>query len=271
MRGLHVLIGFAAVGFVGCAHGALGARIVAGLEGCPDGVSSEHLRRRYVEKSAKARERLGPKWANFNMSDGVSNQPGRLFTDFREMDATLAEPKAARCRAKTFKSTGTSFDDEWEFVQQRERARLAALAQLKKQNQERNQKRNEELLAYRLKVVTKAQKLGFERVLFDEGISRVVKHMIDQNVDPKTGAKIVIELETFWDAKIEAIQVLGHGSAIYNDGRTDATLLLRKYNHEILEGSKLTALQFQYFVIVGTQIYPTLLGRRQAIVIEPAW
>ncbi len=243
-----------------------------------------------LSQSLKERERVGLKWEG-----QVPKHPSSLYTHFCGLDSTLKKLEAKGCssyRKKNFNGYGidTSFEKELKFQQERERAREVALKKQdleeEKQAQERAeeqekwkleeekqaQERAEEYENWKQEINEKAKKHGYKGVMFDFGLTRAIKDLVKYaDVPIKKMKRLAIELDDELDPKFKALQVLGPNKSIYTSPEVEQVVMLKNLGRVVLEGSSLTTIKGEFVVIKGLTSYQTILGKRQAIVIEVAW
>lgn len=114
------------------------------------------------------------------------------------------------------------------------------------------------------------KKVGLN-VVFDRGLGMTI-------VEIRSGEKRLNDLkktaiELYGDNNFVVFQVVNQNNVLFKDGSTDALVWLKDYARAggkvtWLEGARLTAMEAGYVVIRGTKEYRTLLGTKQAVVIE---
>jgi hypothetical protein len=121
---------------------------------------------------------------------------------------------------------------------------------------------------------------GFEAMNDSGGLLQTVSDIRDGKMTMSFAKKHLTELRTTYpefDNTIEVLQVISPNLFLlkhaYEDA-ADVVFLLKGYaknggRNEPVEGMSITALGFEYYAIRGTQNYKTVLGTKQAIVIEP--
>ena len=107
-------------------------------------------------------------------------------------------------------------------------------------------------------------------MVFDESLRATIDGLIAGSITLADVKNVVIETGSD-DDDFVAIQAVGKDAALFSDGRTGPVVLLKNYGEPIIEGARINRLRNGYFVIEGITSYNTLLGSRQAVVIETAW
>ena len=116
-----------------------------------------------------------------------------------------------------------------------------------------------------------AKKHGYRGVVFGRSVFELVREIASGQTKISDTKKIVIET-TYQDDSLTAFQVLSDTSALYSVEDSARWVVLFQHGKEqIIENTPLTAVSGGYVVIVGTRIYKTAMGSRQAIVVEPAF
>ena len=124
-------------------------------------------------------------------------------------------------------------------------------------------------------IVAKAKKHGCKGVVFGHSLMELAESL-KRGIDTIDQAKrIAIEtggddgMGESLDDKIRAFQVIDEHTALYTSYE-GTVFLLQHSKKPIMEHSPLPVVA-NYVVVVGTRVYKTLIGSRQAIVIEPAF
>lgn len=115
-----------------------------------------------------------------------------------------------------------------------------------------------------------AKKLGLT-VDFDTGLSMTISAMRSGEKKMPDVKKTAIHLNG--DTGIVVMQVIDQNNVLFRDHSTDAIVWLKNYaksGGEVtwIEGASLTILDMRYVAVRGTKEYKTVLGSKQAIVIE---
>jgi hypothetical protein len=230
---------------------------------CDQMMGDSQLEFKYVRESNRSHP--GPYFG-----DSAPSGPSELFKSFEKMDRRFSANEAKGCgtsRRRIFGSTGTSFQDEWVFQQEVEQRRLDALVRLG----QRKAAAEAEHAGWRAEVSALATKHGYDGVIFDRSLTEVIQALLSGELKLTDTRGWVIEIDRGEDSGFTALQILGQGSALYTSDATDAVLILREYGDQLLEHSPLTAIENHYVTIKGVTRYSTLLGPRQAFLIECAW
>jgi hypothetical protein len=124
-------------------------------------------------------------------------------------------------------------------------------------------------------IVAKAKKHGCKAVVFGHGLMQLAENL-KRGIDTIDQIKkIAIEtggedgMGESLDDKIRAFQVIDEHTALYSSYE-GTVFLLQHSKKPIMEHSPLPVVA-DYVVVVGTRVYKTIMGSRQAIVIEPAF
>lgn len=153
-------------------------------------------------------------------------------------------------------------------------AQLDKQAADKKERQAEKQRmvaeRREARDKHKAEVLALAAEAHRDRVVFDQSLRSAIDSLIDGAITLADLKNVVIESGTE-DEDFVAIQAIGKDSALFSDGEAGPVVLIKNYGEPIIEGAGITHLRNRYFVIDGITSYRTLLGRRQAIVVETAW
>lgn len=120
-------------------------------------------------------------------------------------------------------------------------------------------------------LLAEAAKAGHRGVVFDQSVTDVLEAIVAGDLTVEEMKDTVLEVDAVEDYHFVALQALGEGSAIFA-GRYDLpVIMLRKYGTTVVEGSALPTMRNRCVVLVGLTTYRTIVGTRQAFVIEPAW
>jgi hypothetical protein len=243
---------------------------------CRQVVGDSILRYDYLDKSLAEREKL--KDSGMTFANGVPNGPSKIFDRLKDLNDRYEKAEAKGCstsRNKTLKIPNsdlqTTFQKEWEYQQYIEKARLTALEKFHQRQDKANQKATREREEWKNKIISTATENGYSKVLFDVGLTQTIWSLVDGQLQMNELEKVVIELDDFRDENFTALQVIGKNTAIYTTDLSDHVVMLKNYGELVLEGASLKALVNHYVVIKGVTTYETLLGTRQAFVIETAW
>ena len=124
-------------------------------------------------------------------------------------------------------------------------------------------------------IVAKAKKNGCKGVVFGHSLMQLAENL-KRGIDTIDKLKkIAIEtggedgMGESLDDKIRAFQVIDEHTALYSSYE-GTVFLLQRSKKSIMEHSPLPVVA-DYVVIVGTRVYRTIMGSRQAIMIEPAF
>lgn len=104
-------------------------------------------------------------------------------------------------------------------------------------------------------------------IAYDSSLKAELDGLLDGHTTTKDMSHMAIELDDFYDTEWTILQVLGKGSAILTSTASRFTLILRDYQEELIEGSRLTDLDLKFVRVIGTKNYQTRFGTKQAIVI----
>lgn len=225
-----------------------------------------------VQQYTKEAARLRATEKSWSATESIPTRPSAMHEKMQRLDEAMSQAEAHGCpslRNVVFRQTGTSFHDEWVYLYEREGSRKHALAAMKERAQTQLDEAAREQAAWREQIEAEAQKRGYKEVVFGVGLTQYLESLVEGG-SVKEARGVVIELDDTYDDGLVAIQYLGKGSAIYTSKYTHATVLVRGYAEDIIEGSALTALPSSYVTIKGVQSYQTALGLRQAFIVEIA-
>ncbi|MDD9942483.1 MAG: hypothetical protein OXU20_15700 [Myxococcales bacterium] len=182
------------------------------------------------------------------------DDPNRLV---RHEVQELARVRALVARAKAEREAWAKQEGE-----RRDRHREALL--------QREQQERDALARYQDDLVRKAEERGYRGVIFDVGLTGAINSMVvgRNRLEDFDNAVIVSEQV---DHALSTLQVQGDGRALYTSSLAELPVLVVNYPGQIREDSGFMLLQQRYWVIRGVAEYQALRGRRQAVVVEPAW
>jgi hypothetical protein len=122
----------------------------------------------------------------------------------------------------------------------------------------------------RQRTVQVAREHGYERVIFDVGITGAVNLMVVGRNKLADFEGAVIEAHQV-DSALRPIQLLGKGEALFTSSIAELPVLIVDFPREITEHSEFNLLGCTLWKIKGVTEYQTLRRRQQAVIIAPAW
>jgi hypothetical protein len=161
----------------------------------------------------------------------------------------------------------SSFQKEYEYQRQKEIKRAATYGRLaNKKINKRKEKRNK----HKKQILRLAGEHGYRSVMYALGLHDAIKEIIKGEKSIRDYQNVVIELYGP-DKWIRASQVPGPNTALYWDDDIEVIVMLKNCGESIVEHTGLMDIRNPYVTILGVEPYRTLLGTRQAFVIEMAW
>lgn len=148
-------------------------------------------------------------------------------------------------------------------------AKIAAQQEQKAREEARAKREQEENEKIRAEVRADAKKLGFD-VDFDRDLDVVLRMLRDGRTTIGQWKQTLV----MTGGSFVAFQVIDQDNVLMRDTASDVLIWLKGYRAgggelTILEGTALDALECAYFAVRGVKTYSTVIGTRQAVVVEP--
>lgn len=225
---------------------------------------------RQSELDTARRARAKPKPAPGARPEGIPYAASERFKLFQRHAKTLEQQTAGGCVV-----TGReAFDIEWQFLQQQEMDRVAALQAREEKAAAERAEREAQRAAFEEQSTKQARKKGFEQVMFGGSVTQALQAMIEGAEPVSSLRRVAIEVGIA-DEDYTALQSFGAGQGLFTSTQTEIKLWVTAPGASIYEGTPLPSLvseDMPFFVVTGTKSYRNAMGAQtQAFTVKPAW